>query len=91
MKNRSSATNFKAWPKAETPFERLHTDFGHWKGFSFLLFIDSFSNLITVWHVQSTGTEEICFNFIDTQQRFLQTTDGHFLVNFSNVTALKRY
>lgn len=63
MKNRPPAVRLKSWPKPETSFQRLYSDYGQWKGFLFLLCIDSYSNLIAIWHVNSTDTEEArsCF------------------------------
>lgn len=47
------------WPKAETPFERIHIDFFHLFDREFLLIVDAFTSWIEVRYMASTGAKNV--------------------------------
>lgn len=59
MKNKSPASHYKSWQRTFSHMERMHVDYGHWKGYYFLC-MNSLSNLIDTWHLKSTGSENAC-------------------------------
>jgi RNase H-like domain found in reverse transcriptase/Reverse transcriptase (RNA-dependent DNA polymerase)/Integrase zinc binding domain/Integrase core domain len=47
------------WPEPAAPFERVHIDFFHFKGKSFLIFVDAFSRWIEVRVMRQTTAQAV--------------------------------
>ena len=48
------------WPKATSPWERVHLDYFQYDSRSFLILEDAFSRWIDEWPVKSTNAETLC-------------------------------
>lgn len=48
-----------SWPKTSAPWERLHADFFHFQGKSFLILVDAFSKFIEVKCMKLTNAERV--------------------------------
>lgn len=56
MQNNAREENLIAWPKTENIWQRVHVDFFHFRGKSFLLIVDSKSKWLDV-HLMNQGTD----------------------------------
>lgn len=50
---------YKSWPEANKPFERVHLDFFHFEGKAYLIFVDSFSHWLEVRFMKNTDANSL--------------------------------
>lgn len=50
---------FSSWPEAQHPWERVHMDFFHYSGKTFLLLVDAFTRWVEVRHMTNTESTKV--------------------------------
>lgn len=50
---------YNPWPSAKYPFERVHIDFFHFKGKTFLILVDAYSRWMEIKHMTRTTAEHV--------------------------------
>jgi RNase H-like domain found in reverse transcriptase/Integrase zinc binding domain/Integrase core domain len=50
---------FGVWPEPKKPFERVHLDFFHFRGKTFLIFIDAFSRWLEIRIIRNNNAESL--------------------------------
>lgn len=52
---------YKSWPEMKKPFERVHLDFFHFQGKTYLIFVDSFSHWLEVKFMRKTDANSLIY------------------------------
>ena len=55
--NVPQASLYHPWQHTHTPWDRIHVDFGDWRGTHFLVVVDAHSKWPEVWVMHSTTTQ----------------------------------